>query len=131
MNFDNRLKKLRSNYNLTQEELAKKVGVSRATIAGYETKGKEPPYETLTKLAKTLDCSIDYLLGHSDELSPTHKIKSALSDDPELANFWDKLAERPDLQLLFKQTKDLSPKAIHQVIRIMKAIEDEEGKNGS
>ena len=38
------------------------------------------------------------------------------------------MKERPELKLMFKQTKDLSPKAIQQVIRIIKAIEDEEDR---
>ncbi|MDI3548175.1 MAG: hypothetical protein PWR10_1827 [Halanaerobiales bacterium] len=54
------------------------------------------------------------------------KIKAALSDDPELADFWDKLSEREDLQLLFKQTKDMDPAGVRQIIRIIKAIEEEE-----
>ena len=35
-----------------------------------------------------------------------------------------------DLQLLFKQTRDLSPKDIKQIIRIIKAIEDGESREG-
>lgn len=126
MEFGKRLKKLRNDFNFTQQELANKVDVSRATIAGYETKGKEPPYETLKKLASALECSVDYLLGNTDELSPKHKIKSALSDDPELLSFWDELKEREDLQLMFKQTRDLDPAAIKQIIEIIKTFEKEE-----
>lgn len=129
MGFGSRLKKLRNDFKITQKELANKVGVSRATIAGYETKGKEPPYETLTKLANALDCSVDFLLGNTEELPSTHKIKSALSSDPELADFWDKISKREDLQLMFKQTKDMSPNQVKQIIRIIKAIEDEEQAN--
>jgi hypothetical protein len=39
------------------------------------------------------------------------------------------LKEREDLKLLFKQTKDLSPNDIKKIIRIIKAIEDEEDRN--
>lgn len=118
-----RLKQLRNENKMTQQELADKLGINRATIAGYETKGVEPSHETLTKIASIYDCSIDYLLGNVKERCTVDKIKSALASDPELANFWDKLLERKDLQLLYKQTKDLSPMAVKQVIGIIKAVD--------
>jgi len=40
--------------------------------------------------------------------------------------FWEELKERDNLQLLFKQARNLSDKDIKQVIKIIKAIEDEE-----
>lgn len=129
MNFAKRLKKLRKEAELTQKELANKIGVSRATVAGYETKGKEPSYETLSKISKVLNCSIDYLMGNTDERSSADKIKKAISDDPELQETWEQISQRENLQLLFKQTKDLDDKAIKQIIRIIKAIEDEEQAN--
>lgn len=47
MKFLQRLCKLRKENNLTQKELTKHMGIDRATIAGYETKCKEPAYEKL------------------------------------------------------------------------------------
>ncbi len=41
-------------------------------------------------------------------------------------NFWDEISRREDLQLLFKQTRDLSPESIYRVIEIIKTIEEEE-----
>lgn len=42
--------------------------------------------------------------------------------------FWEETKGRENVQLLFKQIRDLSDKDINQVIRIIKAIEDEEDK---
>jgi len=128
MTFSDRLKELRKEKNLTQEELAKILGISRSTIAGYETERKEPDYETLKKIADFFNVSTDYLLGRTDIYNPADEITEAVSDDPELLEFWNSLKEREDLKLLFKQTKKLSPKDIKQIIRIIKAIEDEEDK---
>ncbi len=66
MNFAHRLKQLRKDFKLTQEELSKKLSSSRSTIAGYETERKEPDYETLKKIADFFNISIDYLLGRTD-----------------------------------------------------------------
>lgn len=70
MNFANRLKQLRKESNLTQEELAQKISKTRSTIAGYETERKEPDYETLVLLAKYFNVSLDYLMGVSDVKNP-------------------------------------------------------------
>ena len=45
MDFANTLKNLRESNNVTQDELAKYLKVSRPTIAGYETKNHQPDFE--------------------------------------------------------------------------------------
>lgn len=67
MDFGERLKTLRNNEQITQKQLAKHLGVGRPTIAGYETKGIQPSYETLNKIADYFKVSTDYLLGRTDE----------------------------------------------------------------
>lgn len=126
MNFGERLKLLRDKNGLIQQDLADLLSVGRATIAGYETKGKQPDYEKLYILANYFNVSIDFLLGRTDIQNPMDKITIALQDDEELLSFANALKEREDLKLLFKQTKNLDKKSIEQVIRIIKAIEDEE-----
>ena len=66
MSFATRLKKLRNARNVTQQELADYLSVTRPTIAGYETKGKEPDYNTLFRIASFFDVSVDYLLSRRD-----------------------------------------------------------------
>lgn len=70
MNFADRLKALRKEKALTQEEFAKKINKNRSTVAGYETERKQPEYETLINIAKALDVSVDYLLGNDKEPAP-------------------------------------------------------------
>lgn len=122
-----RLRELREERKLLQIDLANILGVSRTTYTQYETGKSEPSFETVSMLADYFNVSVDYLLGRTDTKN-TDKIANSLIDDEDLSIFWDDLKEREDLQLLFKQTKDLSPKGIQQVIRIIKAIEDEEDR---
>lgn len=70
MSFGDNLKKIRQDCNLTQEELAKKIDTSRSNIANYENNKNMPSIDVLSKLSEVLDCSIDYLLGKSDERNP-------------------------------------------------------------
>lgn len=58
-----RLRDLRKEKNLTQQELADKVGVSKASISCYETGKKKPTYERLTELAFVLEVDVEYFLG--------------------------------------------------------------------
>jgi len=62
MNFANNLKNLRESNNITQEQLAEYLKVSRPTVAGYETKSRQPDYERLEKIAEYFNVSIDYLI---------------------------------------------------------------------
>lgn len=121
--FENRIKQLRKEKNIYQKELAEVIGVSSGAIAMYETGKRSPDKELLDKLANFFEVSVDYLLGRTNEKTTADKIKSTLSSDPDFAKFWDNLLERKDLQILYKETKDLSPKAVKQVLGIIKAID--------
>lgn len=63
MKFNERLKALREDNDITQAILAQKVKVDQRSISFYE-KGKfEPKIETITAIAKEFNVSTDYLLG--------------------------------------------------------------------
>lgn len=66
MNFAERLKFLRTRRNITQQELATDLGISRTSVAGYESLGKQPTFDGLISIAKYFDVTTDYLLGVSD-----------------------------------------------------------------
>ncbi len=57
-----KIKHLRAARGLTQEALAKKVGVSREYVARLETGHHDPPLSTLTKLAKALKVTVAELV---------------------------------------------------------------------
>lgn len=56
-----KIKELRMSKNLTQDELAKKMNVTRSTVSMWETGAAFPPGNKLPKLAEVLGCSIDDL----------------------------------------------------------------------
>lgn len=126
MNFGRRLRKLRKEKNITQKKLGEILGISEQAISNYERENRKPDTETLQKLSSIFSCSIDYLLGSTDERSPAHKIKEAVQGDPELQELWKRMQERDDLQLAFKQLTDLSPRDIREVMRVIERIQKEE-----
>jgi len=61
--FGNRLKNLRKKYQLTQKELAEKLGVSPAAIGLYEQNRRTPDIELIRKIANIFKVSTDYLIN--------------------------------------------------------------------
>ena len=59
--MNNRIKELRARHNLTQEELAKKVGVRRETIIYLEKDKYSPSLKLAHDVAKALESTIDEL----------------------------------------------------------------------
>lgn len=59
-----RLKELRVEKGLTQQDLADYLDVSKATYSRYETGVRQPDYTTLLKLSTFFNVSTDYLLGN-------------------------------------------------------------------
>ncbi len=65
-----RLSELRKDKGITQSELAEKLGVSRTTVANYETGNRTPEYDTLARLADIYQVSCDYIIrGISSEFA--------------------------------------------------------------
>ncbi|WP_129408047.1 LexA family protein [Marinitoga lauensis] len=58
-----RLKRLRQELGLTQEELAKKLNITRKSISAYETGRATPSPEMLKVIAEFFNVTTDYLLG--------------------------------------------------------------------
>lgn len=69
MTCGDKIAALRDKRGLTQEDLAAKIGISRASLSHYEKGRREPDYTILTKLADYFQVSIDYLLGRTDDPS--------------------------------------------------------------
>ena len=68
--FGQRLKSLRMEKNMRQEDLAEMLKVHRATVGKYETEERFPDKATLLLLSGFFNVSLDYLLGKSDIRNP-------------------------------------------------------------
>ena len=67
--FGERISKLLENKGLTQKELAEKSGVTESAMSYYVKGDRTPRSDVLSRIAKALDTSTDYLLGNSSEAS--------------------------------------------------------------
>ncbi|SDC03250.1 DNA-binding transcriptional regulator, XRE-family HTH domain [Paenibacillus sp. UNCCL117] len=84
-----RIALLREKFGMTQEELSKKIDISRASLCHYEKSRREPDYETLVKVADLFKVSLDYLMGRTNDPHQTL--------DPNIRSFVDQLELSDDL----------------------------------
>lgn len=75
-----RLKELRLNKNLTQQQLGKSLSVSGQTILNWENDITYPSVKKLIELASFFDVSIDYLLDFKEKDTNFDKIINILND---------------------------------------------------
>jgi len=80
-----RLKMMRKQLKLTQEEVAKRAHTTIANISGYESGNQTPSSPMLFRLSNALNCSVDYLFGRSDDPRYTDEVSCSLENDRPLS----------------------------------------------
>lgn len=63
MNFNDKLRGLIEERNLTQKKVANDLNIAPSTMGGYVQGSSEPDFETLKRLAKYFNVTTDYLLN--------------------------------------------------------------------
>jgi transcriptional regulator with XRE-family HTH domain len=114
MSFADNLQSIRKEYQLSQEELAEKIGVSRQAISKWEQGSGYPETEKLLILSQELNVSLDYLMfgdtgnavseksGSQNIIAPTGKITIKSFDGKLIVNCYKVLAS----QVMFKARSD-------------------------
>ena len=111
--FSANLKKFRKRKKLTQEELAHKIGVIRATYWAYEKGTIMPPYDKLEQLADVFGITIDELMGRETD-------NSDISDDlSKLIRKLEKENQVYDGELLDNQTKELLIASLENSLKLL------------
>lgn len=109
MSFAEKLKYLREQNEMTQEYVASRLNVSRSTIAGYETKNRQPSHEKLTALAALFQVSVDYLLDNQTDIVQLSPSRAPLPD-----------ASETDLLVRYQ---NLSPRSRMEILDFMQFLE--------
>lgn len=71
MTMGERIKQLRKENGLTQTALAEALGVTKGTVSTWETNSRTPNFETLTNMCDVFQRRLDYIMGRSDDATPT------------------------------------------------------------
>jgi len=96
--FGDRLKQLRTNKDMTGEELGKIFNVTKVAISNWESCRRFPDQDTLINIADFFNVSVDYLLGRTDEKSPISneeliEMQKFTNNNDEVINLMKKLYE--------------------------------------
>lgn len=85
VDFGKRLKELRQGAGLTQQQLAERIWVTKASISYYELSERDPSPEILVKIAKAFHVTTDYLLGLENK-QQFLDVSDLFEEDIELLN---------------------------------------------
>lgn len=123
-----RILTIRKELNISQKELADKVGITEASLSRYENNLREPRAEILGKIAIALGVSTDYLLGQTDIQNPQDYklVKSLAGDDPELLEILKKFAKREDLKVILKQLLNVDKSDLKPLARMISGLASED-----
>lgn len=110
--FAMRLKELRKERHLTQDQLAKKMGVSRSTIGMYEQGQREPEIDFITACAEFFNASTDFLLGN----------ESGYYEDEETARLAQQMYDDPQMRALFDMKRGMKPEVFQAHYDMMKRL---------
>ncbi|MCL6516590.1 helix-turn-helix transcriptional regulator [Alicyclobacillus sp.] len=113
--FPDRLRQLRNERKWSQEELGRRINVTKVSVSGYENGNRMPDTDTLQKIADVFGVSIDYLLGRSDVKEPGEKIP----DDQYVS---------PDERKLLETVRGLPPDKQRQVTQFADFLKSQESK---
>lgn len=112
-----RLANLRQVKGLTQQEFASLLEINRATYAQYETGRREPDYSVLEKIADFYNCTIDYLVGRTDDPhSVLLEIKRSDKDE--------ELLKDPDIRAIARAAQNMPQEQRKDLARFLKKAFD-------
>ena len=112
--FSETLKCLRLSRGITQEELAKVLGVSPSTIGMYEAGKRQPNFEMEEKIADYFNVSLDALRG-----------MPALSTFEAAWNLAIKKDDNKTLKAIIDESKSMSETKLQQILSYIKFLKQE------
>lgn len=103
-----KIKKIREERKLSQDDLAKRLGVTRAVISQYETGKRQPKLDQLKKIAAALNCSYLDLIGEGEPFKQwLDNVLSSLVTKGEIASYKRIDDSRLDLVLYDDNDKNI------------------------
>jgi len=129
--FANGLKKLRTEYGLTQSALAKELNVTQNAVFNWENEKREPNINMIQKIANYFNTSLLYLLEGREEYKRTADIKTAEAEEMEKAvktapRQINPITREP-LEKLTKFTDISTTLAPQEAYELLRSLIDKEG----
>ena len=122
-----RIKALREQFGMTQDELAEKLGTTKQTIYKYETGVvTNIPSDKIEEMAALFGVTPSYLMGWDEDQNNGQHEGYYL--DEEVAAMAQEMFEDPELRVLMEAGRNLSPEELNVVINMIKALQAKDGK---
>ncbi len=119
--FSKRLRDCRKKLNLTQRELAERLGIASSAVGMYEQGRREPDSNMLLKICSVLDTTTDYLLGLDSR--PSEKTSEEQHDVSNIIDeFTSMLEEQSGLMFDGEPINDADRQKIVEAIKIAAAV---------
>ena len=106
-----RIKSIRTQRGMAQNELAKRINKSKSAVCGYKSEAQVPPLEVLVSIASVLNVSLDYLVGF--EMEEPISLAKLTSNQKKIINL---ILEE------FSNPTNSSPSLSQQQIRIIQKL---------
>ena len=121
--FSERLKQLRKEKGLTQVTLAETLGVSKGTVAMWETEKRMPGFDMLARLSELFDKRVDYIIGTSEDR------RSATLTEEEVAQLgeWAVEEDYEDMLRKYALLDEYGKSAVDSVLRTEFSRAQEQG----
>lgn len=117
--FHQRLKSLRLERKMTQQELGDALGIPRGTMAGYESL-REPDVATMRKMADYFGVSVDYLVGATDVRQPARSDSFQLPQI--LITLTDLANSKASVSEIMAELPELSNDQLNRVVGYIQAL---------
>lgn len=131
MTIGQRIKQRRESLNMTQDELARKVGyASRSSINKIEL-SRDLPLRKVSQMAVALETSPSFLMGWTDIADPDYPAKSEMLEQQENNEYYtnnetaemaQSLFDNEDMRLLFDAAKDSRPEDLKMAADLLKRL---------
>lgn len=120
-----RIKALRKQKNLSQEQLADLLGLQKSAIAKYEN-GRviNIKRSTIAKMAKIFNCNPSYIMGWNE--NETNKQSQSYYLNPKTSRIAQQIYDNKELSLLFDAAKDAEPEDLQTVHSMLMALKRKE-----
>lgn len=121
--FSDRLKYLRSTEDLTQRDLANKLGITSGAVGMYESGKRFPDNAILNKIADYFHVSTDYLLGRTDDPLPVRDVDQDLHDEHDYNAELDAFLKDDEMTSMFYGYENWTEEEKRNLLNILKGQE--------
>lgn len=120
INTGERIRALRQQRNLNQEQLAELANLNRVTIAKYESGRVEPGAQALARIADAMDVTVDEILGRKES--------ETKQEDSDVLALREQLRRDPNTRILFDAAMKAKPEHIRAAVAVLESFDPTKGE---